>query len=254
LFCFIRAGSENAEGKEGKGRGASGRRANPLCSLAVVVVAGVPRGGAAQAAALGGHGVARHGGGGGGGGLLRGVAAVQVGFEIEICKTKGDHIFHISGSRVETRAPFKLWVNCIQLVQPHRVLVLALLLLLLLPGIVRKLYLAVAVQVNLKANFETRISTFQFQGFESRRFQAMGKRNSTLYSCNVYTPALPGLPPRGALRAAAAGSRLAASSLVKCAFMLSLMPSSAPGVALQVAFERQTLKPIFHLIGYRLWV
>jgi hypothetical protein len=27
-----------------------------------------------------------------------------------------------------------------------------------------------------------------------------------------------------------------------------------PGVALQVAFERQTLKPVFHLIGYRLWV
>jgi hypothetical protein len=26
------------------------------------------------------------------------------------------------------------------------------------------------------------------------------------------------------------------------------------GVALQVAFERQTLKPDFHLIGYRLWV
>jgi hypothetical protein len=26
------------------------------------------------------------------------------------------------------------------------------------------------------------------------------------------------------------------------------------GVALQVAFERQTLKPAFHLIGYRLWV
>jgi hypothetical protein len=25
-------------------------------------------------------------------------------------------------------------------------------------------------------------------------------------------------------------------------------------VALQVAFERQTLKPVFHLIGYRLWV
>jgi hypothetical protein len=24
-------------------------------------------------------------------------------------------------------------------------------------------------------------------------------------------------------------------------------------VALQVAFERQTLKPAFHLIGYRLW-
>jgi hypothetical protein len=26
------------------------------------------------------------------------------------------------------------------------------------------------------------------------------------------------------------------------------------GVALQVAFERQILKPVFHLIGYRLWV
>jgi hypothetical protein len=25
-------------------------------------------------------------------------------------------------------------------------------------------------------------------------------------------------------------------------------------VALQVEFERQTLKPVFHLIGYRLWV
>jgi hypothetical protein len=25
-------------------------------------------------------------------------------------------------------------------------------------------------------------------------------------------------------------------------------------VALQVAFERQTLKPVFHSIGYRLWV
>jgi hypothetical protein len=25
-------------------------------------------------------------------------------------------------------------------------------------------------------------------------------------------------------------------------------------VALQVAFERQTLKPVFQLIGYRLWV
>jgi hypothetical protein len=26
------------------------------------------------------------------------------------------------------------------------------------------------------------------------------------------------------------------------------------GVALQVAFERRTWKPVFHLIGYRLWV
>jgi hypothetical protein len=30
--------------------------------------------------------------------------------------------------------------------------------------------------------------------------------------------------------------------------------SGVLGVALQVAFERQTLKPFFHLIGYRLWV
>jgi hypothetical protein len=29
---------------------------------------------------------------------------------------------------------------------------------------------------------------------------------------------------------------------------------SSLGVALQVAFERQTLKPVFHLIEYRLWV
>jgi hypothetical protein len=28
---------------------------------------------------------------------------------------------------------------------------------------------------------------------------------------------------------------------------------AAQGVALQVVFERQTLKPVFHLIGYRLW-
>jgi hypothetical protein len=26
------------------------------------------------------------------------------------------------------------------------------------------------------------------------------------------------------------------------------------GVALQIAIERQTLKPVFRLIGYRLWV
>jgi hypothetical protein len=26
------------------------------------------------------------------------------------------------------------------------------------------------------------------------------------------------------------------------------------GLALQVEFERQTLKPVFHLIGFRLWV
>ena len=31
-------------------------------------------------------------------------------------------------------------------------------------------------------------------------------------------------------------------------------PPQPLDVALQVVFERQTLKPVFHLIGYRLWV
>jgi hypothetical protein len=31
------------------------------------------------------------------------------------------------------------------------------------------------------------------------------------------------------------------------------MHASSRSVALQVAFERQTLKPVFQLIGYRLW-
>jgi hypothetical protein len=30
--------------------------------------------------------------------------------------------------------------------------------------------------------------------------------------------------------------------------------SASRAVAVQVAFERQTLKPVFHLIGYSLWV
>jgi hypothetical protein len=37
--------------------------------------------------------------------------------------------------------------------------------------------------------------------------------------------------------------------------LLGLEADAVPhGVALQVAFERQILKPVFHLIGYRLWV
>jgi hypothetical protein len=31
-------------------------------------------------------------------------------------------------------------------------------------------------------------------------------------------------------------------------------PGSSHVVVLQVAFERQILKPVFHLIGFRLWV
>jgi hypothetical protein len=35
---------------------------------------------------------------------------------------------------------------------------------------------------------------------------------------------------------------------------LHLAQHQRHGVALQVAFEKQILKPVFHLIGYRLWV
>jgi hypothetical protein len=41
--------------------------------------------------------------------------------------------------------------------------------------------------------------------------------------------------------------------IAHCLTCGSLMRYSR-GVALQVAFERQTLKPVFRLIGYRLWV
>jgi hypothetical protein len=36
--------------------------------------------------------------------------------------------------------------------------------------------------------------------------------------------------------------------------LLHVLVQLDPVVAVQVAFERQTLKPVFHLIGYRLWV
>jgi hypothetical protein len=36
--------------------------------------------------------------------------------------------------------------------------------------------------------------------------------------------------------------------------MGQLDSTAEPHLALQVAFERQTLKPVFHLIGDRLWV
>jgi hypothetical protein len=37
-------------------------------------------------------------------------------------------------------------------------------------------------------------------------------------------------------------------------FSRSFTPCSYRSVALQVEFEGQTLKPVFHLIGFRLWV
>jgi hypothetical protein len=42
--------------------------------------------------------------------------AVQVGFESQILKPG----VHFIGSRIENQAAFKLWVDWIQLVQPHR--------------------------------------------------------------------------------------------------------------------------------------
>jgi hypothetical protein len=45
------------------------------------------------------------------------------------------------------------------------------------------------------------------------------------------------------------------SSLSSCSkTTFSALPASARDVALQVPFERQILKPVFHLIGFRLWV
>jgi hypothetical protein len=43
--------------------------------------------------------------------------------------------------------------------------------------------------------------------------------------------------------------RRCTTSIARCCMM-----SIARCVALQVEFERQILKPAFHLIGYRLWV
>jgi hypothetical protein len=69
-----------------------------------------------------------------------------------------------------------------------------------------------------------------------------------------------------ASRRSAASARRAASSALRSASILavisicsrdttSLTASRADRfVALQVAFERRILKPVFHLIGYRLWV
>jgi hypothetical protein len=53
----------------------------------------------------------------------------------------------------------------------------------------------------------------------------------------------------GTLISPAPNPRSAASTAA-----LAKPPAMPLSVALQVAFERQTLKPVFHLIGYRLWV
>jgi hypothetical protein len=62
---------------------------------------------------------------------------------------------------------------------------------------------------------------------------------------------------------AAATASTAAAAAAAAVITISSTPHGAGaatalvsprGVALQVAFERQTLKPVFQLIGFRLWV
>jgi hypothetical protein len=73
------------------------------------------------------------------------------------------------------------------------------------------------------------------------------------------------LHPTAAAAAASAAPAAAAAAAdteehdILPAEILAATPSDAAAaaafaVALQVAFERQTLKPVFQLIGYRLWV
>jgi hypothetical protein len=57
--------------------------------------------------------------------------------------------------------------------------------------------------------------------------------------------------PTPAAAAAAADVGVAAADLVA---VVAAADRTRRAVALQVAFERQILKPVFHLIGFRLWV
>jgi hypothetical protein len=70
-------------------------------------------------------------------------------------------------------------------------------------------------------------SLYRYQGLGA--FKAMGQLDSTWYS------------PTG-------GAELELHAAVLGRLLL------LHGVALQVEFERQILKPVFHFIGYRLWV
>jgi hypothetical protein len=94
---------------------------------------------------------------------------------------------------------YGLWVNLIQPAEPHR-------------GLAQPLPRDVRLKAS-KQRFETRNITFQFQGLEPRRFQAMGQLNTTC------------VQPRREQRRV----------------------QGVRGVALQVAYERRTLKPVFSL-------
>jgi hypothetical protein len=88
-----------------------------------------------------------------------------------------NHFFHFIGSRVETTGgAFRaLWVNCIQLVQPHLVLGVI--------AVVLVLVLVIAVQVeNLKAKPLKPVSHFIGSRVETRRLQATGRLNQALSS------------------------------------------------------------------------
>jgi hypothetical protein len=97
------------------------------------------------------------------------------------------------------------------------------------------LRIAVQVAFEKKQRLETRFSLHRLKGWVTvtRRFQAMGLTNGF----NLYSPAV-----------ARANLQLHRMTSRRGGVLILL------DVALQVAFERQKLKPVFHLIGYRLWV
>jgi hypothetical protein len=147
-----------------------------------------------------------------------------------------------------------------------------------------------AAQVDpfVKANFETRISHFRIQGLshqapfkwvETRRLSsAMGKLDSSCTPPHLQAQVRRALfivesliqreledfqdcvqghgdgLARGELvqvRGGALGAHERAGQRAAAVHCLVLVLHV---VALQVEFERQTLKPVFHLIGFRLWV
>jgi hypothetical protein len=88
-------------------------------------------------------------------------------------------------------------------------------------------------------------------GLKGYRLWAMGQLDST---CRAPPRPLPSLTRSAAASIECAASR-ACGATPGGGFRSHAHSSSVShSVALQVAFERQTLKPVFHLIGYRLWV
>ena len=118
--------------------------------------------------------------------------------------------------------------------------------------------------VSCIANFETRILHSRFKGWN----QALSSYGST--GLNLYSPHhsdVGGNEPVARQRGVAREHlrvhkvRVVLHVLLLQRRRVERIPTLGGDVrdvtldvALQVAFERQTLKPVFHLIGYRLWV